>query len=170
MRYVLIDNYWWVLDTNTPADKATVYNGLGGKMTDTDIRNLKTATAEYWEFLDWKGTSIYNNDYPTGWLSPKGEFFGCEYTQHLQQARYVHNKTENDMEKEGWIKITYPSNKKYLQAIFMGNIMKNVMPTLAQIDWLRLNSTCDYEEVLEYRKSALVMMQEQNKDDDSQEK
>ena len=51
----------------------------------------------------------YKNNQNTqyGWLSPRGEFFGCEYYDHAQCIHIVSGMYEKDAELAGWIKIYY---------------------------------------------------------------
>ena len=60
---------------------------------------------------DWE-TILYdfyknNQNSQYGWLSPKGDFFGCEYYDHANCIYIVSHMYEKDAERAGWIKIYY---------------------------------------------------------------
>lgn len=46
---------------------------------------------------DWRGNKLYE-----GWLSPEGEFWGCQWQEHDTLAFYVLKKQVRDLEREGW--------------------------------------------------------------------
>ena len=139
MAFVKADNFWWKLDTKTPLNKATVYNPFGGKISGVDVQDRQIIEAENWQFLDWTGTDILNDEYQTGWLSPQGKLFGCKSHYHGMQADLVHKKTEYDLEHEGWIKLTYNlSNKNELIAYVCTDKSGRLMPpTDEQYDYLQ---------------------------------
>lgn len=47
----------------------------------------------------------------TGWLSPKGEFYGCRYGQHNATA-WALDLHPNEMDKAGWIRCTTVDGKE----------------------------------------------------------
>ena len=74
-HFVKYKNYWWEYDPKDSLKSATLYNAVGGRNSDCDIRFCDVATAEDFEYLDWSGTCVYDNSkFLSGWLSPKGEF------------------------------------------------------------------------------------------------
>lgn len=44
-------------------------------------------------------------DSDLGWLSPEGDFYGCDWADHNMVANLYFNKTDLELEKEGWVKI-----------------------------------------------------------------
>lgn len=110
--FVLYDNFWWEWDENTDKKCATLINAFGGRNAFIDITNCKTAKAEEFEDLNWNGTDVLNEKFETGWLAPNGDFFGCNYRYHDDQAIYVHKKTESELEQAGWVKLTYMFGRK----------------------------------------------------------
>lgn len=135
-NYVLYNGYWWEYDPKDNLKEATLYNALGRRNSYCDIRFCKTAQANNFDELDWQGTKVYDNKkYLSGWLSPEGEFWGCDYRSHDILARYVLHRQTYQLEAQGFIKINYTqdggSTKKYY-IIIPG---KHV-PTNAQIKYL----------------------------------
>lgn len=106
-KFVKYDNFWYEYDGSTPLDHATLYNIVVGKLTNEDIRGYNIIELKSNADLDWKGTSIYNDKYMCGWLSPSGKFYGCDYTEHNLQALIVHRVREWELEQKGFIKISY---------------------------------------------------------------
>lgn len=43
----------------------------------------------------------------TGWLSPRGEWYGCDSGDHDDVAYFLLHMDERQLEKAGWIKIWY---------------------------------------------------------------
>ena len=76
-------------------------------MSDMDLTGLEIVEADDFDKLDWSGTSLLNNEYLTGWLDKKGNFYGCDYRNHRDQAIFVHGLSERDIEEEQFIKISY---------------------------------------------------------------
>ena len=76
-----------------------------------------------------------NKKYLSGWLSPKGEFYGCDYRSHDSLARYVLHKETYQLEREGYIKINYeePHGETKRYYILMG---EKTIPTEKQIRYL----------------------------------
>lgn len=138
MAFVKVNNYWWEFDTKTPLNKATVYNRVGGRMTELDLTNKNIVEAKDWQYLDWSGTCVLNNQLQTGWLSPDGVLFGCDYRCHSTQAEYVHKKHENELEIAGWVKLTYNyGNTNELMAYFGRDTHHRLIPpTDKQMDYL----------------------------------
>lgn len=162
--FVKYDNFWWEYDFNTPLDKATLHNFAGGKQSDVDIRNMVIQEAKDWQFLDWKGTKIYDNNYETGWLSPSGEFFGCDHYNHITQANLLHNLTERDMEKDGWIKITYMlKNKDELVALLgYDNNYNRICPNAKQLSFLQKSNISNLDEIKYYIRISRAQQNNKN--------
>ena len=92
-----------------------------GINSEIDITNCQTEIAKNRCELDWYGTSVFDNKYKTGWVSPSGKFFGCDYTMHSLQAKYLHKSSEEQLENEGKIIVIRPS-----QPINVGHIERDV--------------------------------------------
>lgn len=60
---------------------------------------------------------LNNSDSKCGWISPRGEFFGCNTFDHADCIYTISGMFEYDAERAGWIKIYYD------------NTLKNLMPT-----------------------------------------
>lgn len=69
----------------------------------------------------------------TGWLSPKGEMFACNYNEHLWLADLL-GYTGIQIEKEGWVKLHYTLLKPNKLLVDKGNPKKQL--TQKQIDAL----------------------------------
>lgn len=136
--------FWWEYDESTPLYSATLYNMFGGKNSGNDIRDYEIVDANGWACLDYFGTIVYHDSYKTGWLSPDGKFYGCDYTSHMTHARLVHKCSERELEEKGFIKIT--KSYKYYGRL---EVLCYDQPTLDQIKWFKENYTeKNREEVL----------------------
>lgn len=149
MAFVKINNFWWELDLNTPLNRATIYNYMGGKQTDFNLTNKQIVEADDWINLDWKGTEIFDEKYNTGWLSPDGNFYGCSYEAHAMQARLLHGTHEGELEKNGWIKIRRDLTKpSQITALLPYNSKTGVIkPTPRQIEYLKNSDINNLDEV-----------------------
>lgn len=141
MKFVKINNYWWEYENGT------AYNTAGGHQYIHKDEVYEFCEAEGWDKLNWFGTDIYNNSSKIGWLSPDGIFYGCDYSSHGSQAIYVHHMSEGDLEKNGWIKLTFSHRGNIPVVYFYGEWEKGkVIPTKAQMDYLK-NTECDLEDI-----------------------
>lgn len=154
MKFVKIVNrngelpFWWEYDESTPIYNATIYNMSGGRQTEWDLRDYEIVEAEDWEYLDYNNTIILSNIYKTGWLSPNGKFYGCDYRCHNLQAQLVHNKSEFELENLGFIKITLNLNWRLSNSKY--NILCYCKPTQKQFIWFKENyNELDKEDVLQ---------------------
>lgn len=142
---------WFIYDESTPLSSARVYNN-SLSYSGQDIRNCEIVEANSWYELDYTETKICSKKYTTGWLSYRGEFYGCDYSGHLTQAEYVHKMSEADMERAGFIKITREFSSAAKVSVF-----SFVKPSLKQMDWFKKNyNEFDRDEVL----SHLEMLRE----------
>lgn len=170
MKYfVKYNNWWWEYNPNLPITNTTLYNDGMGRSSDIDISGLETTIAESRSDLNWYGTEVYDNSYKTGWVSPEGKFYGCDYRRHLAQARYVHGKNEEQLESEGWLKISYKivhtktQNIKSLEAIYPCFNQTNP-PTLEQLTFVRNNyKGNERDEMLYYLQRTKAIIKERNK-------
>lgn len=104
--FVKHNNWWFEYNSNTPDFATTIFDELGREIQDVDIRGEETAQVKSIKELDWYGTRVYDNEkYKTGWLSPEGEFFGCDFDMCDRQARLVHGTTERELLDLGWANI-----------------------------------------------------------------
>jgi hypothetical protein len=116
MKFIFYDAYWWELSKQdfygkpTEFYRASNYSGGGFDLPYTTLEEVKkeykVAEASDWDQLDWYGTAVYDNKYETGWLSPQGIFYGCNYRSHNAQAVYIHKCEERELEETGWLKLT----------------------------------------------------------------
>lgn len=75
-----------------------------------------------------------------GWLSPQAEFFPCDYTHHYELAELYFGKQEEELEKEGWVKVFKEYNDD-------NPVYAEVHPNSAQLEWL-------YDHGVQYSKFA----------------
>ena len=135
-NFVKVSNFWYEYDSSTPLWCAKIFHD--DKHFFLDITDLEKTQAEKIEDLDWNNSTILNNDYRTGWLSPEGKFYGCEAYLHKKQAKIIHQKDELLLEKEGWIRINYnfkQNGEKYLVASFGADDI-TIYPTKGQLKYL----------------------------------
>lgn len=107
MKFVKYENYWYEYDESTPINNARIWNMYGGCMSNVDLSGYEIVDAEYFNNLDWSNTQLLSNQYPTGWLDKKGVFYGCSPKHHKEQAKNVHNHSEQELEELLFIKIAY---------------------------------------------------------------
>ena len=86
-------------------DGTFCYNRYGGFHTYIPHPMDKKFEAESWNEV-LKIELLANRDkYITGWISPDGEFFGCDVRDHDDMARYVLGQSQTALEKNGWVKV-----------------------------------------------------------------
>lgn len=107
MLFVKVNNYWYEYDPSTPIDNATIWNSYGGRSSNMNLTGLQIVEAENYSELDWRGTEVFDDRYITGWLDKDGNFYGCHYRNHRDQAKFVHGLSEDEIEKNQFIKISY---------------------------------------------------------------
>jgi hypothetical protein len=150
MKFVFIYDLWWrIKDENSPLYNVKLYNYNDSNCGNHDVSKCKIVFADNWDKLDWSNTSILSNKEKTGWLSPSGKFYGCDYRNHAIQALLVHHKKEDELEKLGWIKITRDfMRNNLLQAMFVGDAENHsIKPTEQQMKYLMNNPEIDYNYV-----------------------
>ena len=49
---------------------------------------------------------MLNKESNEGWISPSGEFFGCDFYYHRTIAEKYLKSSEEELENKGWIKLT----------------------------------------------------------------
>jgi len=151
-QFVKINNMWKEYDGKTSISNAKVRNYNGKLEINLNLKEKEMLIAEKWEDLNWEDTEIFDKSYKTGWLSREGIFYGCKSQLHWMQAILVHKKTDFDLEKEGFIKITLSELEyKRTKAIFPAKFLnKKLSPTIAQIEYLENQMGIDYKEVFDY--------------------
>ena len=90
MKFYKINNFWWELEGNK------LYNMSGGHQLAEwfNIKDEDIVEAKDWEYLDWIGTDIFNDNLKTGWINRDGKFYGCGCEWHSKQADFIHHKTQ----------------------------------------------------------------------------
>lgn len=92
---------------------------------------LDVVYADSFDDLDWKRTHYYKADGESGWLSPEGVFWGCEYGGHCNLASYVIRTPYERLERNRWVHVDRAGEKhRYTYRIAVGE------PTAAQEAWL----------------------------------
>lgn len=99
------DNGWWEWNNGN-----LVNRGGGHHKADSLESYKEKVECNSWE--DFLKTDVYKNsliikDSEFGWLSPEGDFYGCDYRDHERVAIYYFGKDEEQLENEGWAKITW---------------------------------------------------------------
>lgn len=103
------DNGFWEVDEDDLiyaefGDEIRLYNQLGGFHYHKLAREDEFISVPHWDDLPWKDVLI-KPDSNLGWISPSGEFFGCDYRDHAKVAELVLNSSERELEARGWVKI-----------------------------------------------------------------
>ena len=169
-HFVKLKNWWWEYDATLPKSCTTIYNTGLGKTSDIDIEGMETAVGEDFSDLNWYGTEVYDNKYKTGWLSPDGKFYGCDYRNHSTQAKFVHKKYESDLEEDGWVKISYriyynEDGSRDLEAIFYSR-NKTVYPTNEKLSYIKKHyQGKEKDEMIGYLIRTRLIRKEQIKKD-----
>lgn len=138
--------FWYGYDERTPLSNATIFRSNGQTKNNVDITFCEILTLDNWEQLDYHGTVVNDDCYKTGWVTPQGKFYGCEYNFHNMQARLLHKHYEDELEKLGFIKITHEINNTGKKELL---VLCYAKPTIHQIKWFKQNYTePNREEVL----------------------
>jgi hypothetical protein len=66
---------------------------------------LQTCKAEDIYELDWTLTDIINNKWDSGWIDRNGKFYGCNSRMHDTVVDLVFNKTVQEFEDTGWVRV-----------------------------------------------------------------
>ena len=103
------NNGFWEVDEDDLigaefGDEIRLYNAYGGFHYHRLSREDKFISASSWNDLPWEEVYLKPNS-KLGWLSPSGEFFGCDYRDHDNLATYVLGFSERELESKGWVKI-----------------------------------------------------------------
>lgn len=100
-----MDNGWWKIDGKY------LYNRCGGRQYyEPSIDKGEIVEAEDFDDLYkklFKLGKLFNNiDEKCGWLSREGVYYKCDYEGHDRYAELTFDKSERQLEEEGWVKIT----------------------------------------------------------------
>lgn len=90
-------NGWWEIDGNR------LVNPAGGYHLYVPSPDDKIVEAE--SFFDLDHSYLLDSDSEYGWISPEGQFYGCDYHCHEDVAQYIFGVPSNELEEMGWVKI-----------------------------------------------------------------
>ena len=94
-------NGWWQYE------KGYLYNRMGGRHkadpNEEMWKHSKVVKAKDWADLDY--SYLLKPESTLGWISPDGKFYGCGYRDHALVAEMYLKKKDDQLEKEGWVKI-----------------------------------------------------------------
>ena len=142
-HFVKYDDMWWEYSENSDLQCATIHNPHFGKREERNITSCEKTEAESFADLNWYKTMVYNNKFITGWVSPQGVFYGCDYRCHSLLARFILHKDDITLEKEGYMKIgkqlVYGRTKFYI------DFNSHIIPTQQQINYIYENFKDDKE-------------------------
>ncbi|MFW6026047.1 MAG: hypothetical protein ACOCRX_06865 [Candidatus Woesearchaeota archaeon] len=162
MQFFKYKNNWWEY-----ISKDTSGNYIGKNFNDKLVTLNKSKVnlvkAKGFEDLDGTNTILDDKTQRTGWLSPEGKFYGCNYYNHSKQAEYLLKQSELQLEKQGWCRLSNEFDNPDKQVVYF-NFGKNYerMPTKRQLQYLKFNG---YETHYLYTemKRAREHKREQNK-------
>ena len=170
MSFVKYNNFWWEYDGKTPKNDATLNSIISfGISSHCDITNCKidNKTKNYLD-LDWKNTSIWNDNSRYGFVDRNGVFYGCDFRHHELQAKIVHKSSRKELEKLGWIVIVEnswqeKSTGKLMALYYTGN--DYILPTTAQLEYLTTRNDLELdwiEHAIEHGNVEKARIYEQN--------
>ena len=138
MKFVKYKKIWWQVSKNTPLNSATIRNYDGVKRNYVDITDLPIVEAESFDDLDWYDTKVWDPNSSLGWLDREGNFYGCGFACHDDQARFVHKTNSLNLEILGWIHISSlaPHLPGTIFAQYYGDYREGVIPTDKQLQYL----------------------------------
>ena len=120
------EGYWWkVISVNNASqlsigDSCTIEGIYGNQFSNYIVKSGDIiAEANDWEDLDWK-PCILRQDSKYGFIDPDGNWYGCNYSDHMDLCRFV--LKEDNPEEYGWVKVykssfrdpDYYSRRKFL--------------------------------------------------------
>jgi len=112
----------WYLDCGDRWMTASGYY----RQKSSDNQIIETAEAGRYEDLDHTKTDLLVPDSKWGWLSPSGQWYGCNFESHDVVAALILRKPQDQLDREGWIRVT---------EIIDDAIGCNREPTEAQRTW-----------------------------------
>ena len=106
MKFVRYGNSYWEVDET----RNLMINEVGGH-TSLDP-NLEIIEVENEDELDY--SFLIDDSYETGWLSPDGRWYGCEYYSHEEVADKIFKSSGDDLKDKGWKAISRNYQNKKL--------------------------------------------------------
>ena len=107
------DNGYWEIGND-----GYLYNMNGGRHAYHPSEEDEIVEAESWDSII--KMTIRDDTEVTGWISPDGEFFGCNPRNHMRMARFFFEKEEEELEESGFIKIYEEPNEMIMFQIQQG--------------------------------------------------
>lgn len=105
-------NGWWEIqnpkNNYNNGDELIVENRFGGHHTHIYSDLDEIVESDSFENLDWKKV-LLNPDSPYGFIDPDGKFYGCDYSNHEDLARFV--LKQSSPEEFGWVKIYHAGDE-----------------------------------------------------------
>lgn len=92
------DNGWWQLRGDM------LFNRNGGRHAYTPHPKDEKIEST-WDEVIKRSLIEHSGDYRTGWLSPDGRFYGCDYMDHRLVAEYIFDDDEIGLEEKGYCKL-----------------------------------------------------------------
>ena len=90
----IVDNNWYLKN-----------DYFGGKIVpDRYLSFSISSETPFADDLDY--SLLLEKDSENGWISPSGEFFGCDFFYHKMIAEMYLHSSEYNLEEHGWIKLT----------------------------------------------------------------
>lgn len=103
------DSWWATKEIMEPYGE--IFRNMNGGFCSAEGFDI-LEEVEYSNYADFENTHrkeifgyLIKPESKFGWLNPKGEFFGCDFTKHLEVAEDYFGFDEETLEKQGWIKI-----------------------------------------------------------------
>lgn len=98
MKFIFYNGGWWEYNE----DLERIENRHGGWNSYIPTSD-EVVEVDSWEDLDW--SCLLDSDSPIGWVSPTGDFYGCDVRAHEDVAYWVLHSSERELELKGWVKI-----------------------------------------------------------------
>lgn len=116
-------------------------NSGGGRCPKkpNDVIHEGPAYVESDEDLDWSQTYLNDPESNSGWLSPSGEWHGCDSQHHDTVARLILRKTVDELEKEGWCRVYGQYSEEYRKKHADPEFLCQRHLTPEQRNWLQLH-------------------------------
>jgi len=93
----------------------------------------QTVSTDDISLLDWKLTGLSNPESEAGWLSPAGEWHGCDSREHRLYADMILHMSDSEALMKGWCKV-YGIGPKHEPNFFLET---DLVMTPEQANWLR---------------------------------
>jgi hypothetical protein len=134
--FVLVEdrsNWWATLN----GDKVT--NNYGGyQYLNPSMKIIEKVEAHSFDELDWSNTYLTEKEEveDQGWLSRDGTWYGCEYEEHDDYARFVLKKEVGHLEETGWVRVCFPPSDDTQYSVSLWECLKRLSPE--QRNWLQI--------------------------------